>query len=418
MNRRVLINLLAFLAVFAVTLWWAVTNIISFDFIDRPYQINGEFAATAGVAPDSEVTYLGVHYGAVKSVSTEGRRVLIEMDIDRGKRIPEGSTAHISRKSAVGEPYIDFRPPEDFTEGGPTIEPGTTIPLEDTTVPLEFSELLKSASRVLAAVDPEQTQTLVHELAVALAGRGETLRSLTIDSDQLLATFAERTELLDRLSANSTQLTRTVTERRDSLSSAISDLADLAESLQAAEPDTRVLLDRGTELLGRAANLVADVKQNADCLLKDLDDVIDVTSTDANLAITEDILQNLGRQMNFIWMSRDNEPGGLWVRVALLVNPENPPTAYIPHTQLPAVPEVPACVSSLSTGGARFASGTALSLAPPAPSTTAKGPSGILADTGSDAAAALVLFIGAGLAFSLVARRNARRLTEQSLDTQ
>ena len=68
MSRRVLINLIAFVGVFVLTLWWAVNNIISFEFLERPYEIQGEFAGTAGVSSASEVAYLGVHYGEVESV--------------------------------------------------------------------------------------------------------------------------------------------------------------------------------------------------------------------------------------------------------------------------------------------------------------------------------------------------------------
>src|SRR5690606_29913864 len=124
----------------------------------------------------------------------------------------------------------------------------------------------------------------IHELAVALDGRSDSLRDLTVSSDALLQTFADNADLLDSLSANSTRLTRTVADKRTAISSAISDLADVAETLRNIEPDTNVLLDRGTELLGQTADLVSDVKQDVDCVLHDLDDVIDVTTTDANLA--------------------------------------------------------------------------------------------------------------------------------------
>jgi ABC-type transporter Mla subunit MlaD len=128
MSRRVAINLIAFLGVFVLMLWWAVNNIISFDFIERPYEITGEFAATAGVSGNSEVAYLGVNYGSVSQGRVRRRRVVITMSIDRDKEIPAGSVARIFRKSAIGEPYIDFAPPEDFEEGGPSIEPATWSP--------------------------------------------------------------------------------------------------------------------------------------------------------------------------------------------------------------------------------------------------------------------------------------------------
>ena len=346
MSRRVAINLIAFVAVFVLMLWWAVNNIITFDFIERPYEISGEFAATAGVAENSEVAYLGVNYGSVSDVELVDDKVVIEMSIQRDKQIPAGSIARIFRKSAVGEPYIDFAPPDDYEgPGGPWIEEGAVIPLARTSVPLEFSELLRSASRILESVDPEQTRTLVHELAVALDGRGEDLRDLTVSSDALLQTFADRTELLDSLTSNSTRLTRTVTERRAALSGAVSDLADLAESLRNVEPETKVLLDRGVRLLDQVGDLVADVKGDLDCVLHDLDDVIDLTTTDANLENLRATLERGPAGLNYVWMTRDDEPGGLWVRVNIMVETENPARTYVPPRELPEVPQIPPCSS-------------------------------------------------------------------------
>lgn len=401
MSRRVFINLIAFVGVFLLMCWWAINNIITFEFIEQPYQISGEFAATAGVAANSEVAYLGVNHGSVRSVDMEDDKVVIIMNIDRDKEIPAGSTARIFRKSAVGEPYIDFVPPEGWEDGGPTIEAGERIPLERTTVPLEFSELLRAASRVLESVDPDQTGTLIHELAVALNGRGDTLRDLTVSSDALLATFADRADLLDSLSANSTRLTRTVTERRAALSSAVSDLADLSQSLRAIEPDTTVLLDRGTELLGQTADLVADVRGDVDCILHDLDDVISLTSTDANLDSLAYTLDNGPTGLGYVFMTRDEEPGGLWVRVHLLVEPENPPDQYVPPRQLPAVPEIPPCVSTLGDGGERFDGGAGSDGVVVAAAAT-------LPATGGEPAYAVALLLLAAAAFSLAARRMAR----------
>ena len=401
MSRRVAINLGAFVAVFALMIWWAVNNIISFGFIERPYEISGEFAATAGVAPNSEVAYLGVNYGRVSSVEAVDGMVRITMQIDRGKEIPSNAVARIFRKSAIGEPYIDFNPPPDEGAADAPYQEGDVVPLERTQVPLEFSELLRAASRVLGAVDPDQTRTLVHELAVALQGRGEALRALTVDSDALLATFVDRADLLDSLSANSTQLTRTVTERRGSLSSAVSDLADLAQSLRTVEPDVRILLDRGTELLGTTADLVADVRQDLDCVLDDLTDVIDVTTTEENLGYLRNVLQRGPQGLDFVFMTRDTEPGGLWVRVALLVNPENPPEQYVPPTELPAVPEIPACVSALSSGGVRFESGgTAAGVAATVASQN-------LPATGAQTPAVAVFLLGGALIGLAVRRRQA-----------
>src|SRR5438128_11972160 len=121
MSKRTIANLVFFLLVFFVMCAWAVANIITIDQIDNPYSIKGEFSAASGVTPNAEVAYLGVHYGRVSSVERMPGGVQMTMKIDDGKKIPKGSIARIFRKSAIGEPYIDFKPPEGYKDGGPYI---------------------------------------------------------------------------------------------------------------------------------------------------------------------------------------------------------------------------------------------------------------------------------------------------------
>src|SRR2546423_786901 len=92
----------------------------------------------------------------------------------RGRRSPKaaspaGSTANIFRKSAIGEQYVDFEPPAGYSgTAGPFYKDGATIPLERTTTPLEFSELLRSASAVIGSIDPNDVTVLLHEAAIGL----------------------------------------------------------------------------------------------------------------------------------------------------------------------------------------------------------------------------------------------------------
>ena len=109
MSRRVAINLVAFVGVFVLMLWWAVNNIISFDFIERPYEISGEFAATAGVATNSEVAYLGVNHGAVRSVeSVDGVQQLLVRLVEPMRGVAPGQTVVLYQDTRVlGQATID-----------------------------------------------------------------------------------------------------------------------------------------------------------------------------------------------------------------------------------------------------------------------------------------------------------------------
>ena len=346
MNKRVLINLAFFLVIFGVLALWAVQNIVTFRIIERPYAIKGDFAAASGVQPNAEVAYLGVHFGHVTAVELVPGGVRMTMDIDREREIPVGSIARIFRKSAIGEPYIDFIPPPDFDPDADDIEfyeSGDVVPIEDTQNPLEFSELLRTASNLISRVDPEQAGILIHELALALDGRAEDLRRLTTGSDQLAQTFADRTEALDRLATNNTRITHVLAEHRGSLGQTITDLGLLAESLRNARGDVSVLLDRGVRLLAEAGDLLEDSEANINCILGDLVPVIERSGEAQRLDGTRTLLDVGPRAFGLLFNTRDQEVDGVWVRVNLLINPDQPSNQYDPPHSLPTPPIVPAC---------------------------------------------------------------------------
>lgn len=350
MSRRTLINLIYFNGVFALMLFWAFNNIVSWDRIEQPYRITGDFEQAAGVRADAEVTYLGVHYGRVSSVERRDDGVRVTMKIDKDKHIPAGSIARVFRKSAIGEPYVDFVPPDTFSRGDTdVIEPGDNVPLSRTTVPLEFSELLRSASALISSIDPEAAGGLLHELSLALEGRGDELRSLTQSFDELTSSFVARTDQLDRLAENSTRLTKVLADHRLSLSSSLTSLRDVAQTLRDANGDIALLLDAGPDFLGTTADLVADQKRNLDCLLDDLGTVVSTLGQDGPVNDLLATIRNGPTGFGYVASAVDHEADGPWIRVNLTL-PVGAPEApvYVPHKTLPVVPTVAPCASTLT----------------------------------------------------------------------
>jgi phospholipid/cholesterol/gamma-HCH transport system substrate-binding protein len=378
-NRRVAINLGVFGLVFAVMVYWAVNNIITIDSLERPYEISGEFAQAAGVRSDSEVTYLGVHYGRVSSVERREGGVRITMKIDRSKEIPAGAIARIFRKSAIGEPYIDFTPPTADPAPKGSIRKGEVIPEDRTTVPLEFSELLRSAGDLIGSIDADKAGSLVHELALGLDGRGQDLRDLTTGFDRITATFAARTEALDRLAENSTRITRVLADHRLSIGQSITNLRAVASSLRASKGDLQELLRSGPAFLTQTADLVAEQKRNLDCLLTDLAPVLHVAGAEhtQDLAV---LLEHGPTGFGYIFSALDREPDGPWIRVNLQVPVALEAPVYVPRKTLPVVPTISPCASTMVPAG--------VAPAGPAPGATAEGTASAIPKATSAAPAA------------------------------
>jgi phospholipid/cholesterol/gamma-HCH transport system substrate-binding protein len=349
-NRRVAINLGAFVVVFMVMLFWAVNNIVVIDALTNPYPISADFAQAAGVRSNSEVTYLGVHYGRVSGVARRPGGVRIKMEIDRTKQIPEGSIARIFRKSAIGEPYIDFQPPANYSAADTRHIPAhEIIPESRTTTPLEFSDLLRSAGALLSSIDPNKAGSLIHELSLALDGRGQSLRDLTTGIDAITTTLAARTEALDRLARNNTLLTSVLAQHRLSIGQSITNLRAVTDALQQSKGDLASLLETGPQFLTITANLVADEKRNLDCLLTDLAPTIRLASSQQKLADLTSLLVNGPIGFGYVFDAVDHDPDGPWIRVDLVLPVgATPPKQYNPRPTLPVVPTISPCGSTLN----------------------------------------------------------------------
>lgn len=396
MSRRVAVNLAVFGLAFLVMVGWAVNNVVSFTSLERPYPLSAEFANAFGVLPNAEVTYQGVAVGSVGSVRRRPGGVVVRMQIDREARIPQGASAHILRKSVIGEPYVDFEPPQGYEGGSRWYEAGAVVPQERTTVPLEFSEMLRSASALVSSIPPDDVATLLREAAAGLEGRTDSLRQLAEAGDVLTASLAERTEVLDRLAANQARVTRVVADHRTSLGQSLTDLRQVADSLRNAQGDTSVLLDRGSRLLAETAALVASQKGNLDCDLQVLEKVIEMSTTDARIRGLRALLDVGPVAFARVWDASDLETDGRWVRVGFIGNPRyNPPRQHQPPKEVPAVRPITACDSALRSTGVDYRPATL----------TARGPEqGMLPATGGGGAA-----VSATLAGILLGVRRLRR---------
>jgi phospholipid/cholesterol/gamma-HCH transport system substrate-binding protein len=282
MNRRILINLAAFAALGGILVFWALRNVITFDFIERPYQLTAEFSSSPGLHPDFEVAYLGVRVGKISSVRLRDRKVEVLLDIDKGIKIPRDVTAAAARKSAVGEPYVELTPAPG-QGNAPALKPGAVIPVSQTSVPQTYGELFGAVNRAMSAIDPGDAGTLVHELAVGWDGRSESLRELIDGADQLTTTFANNSELLDGLTKDLTRITHTLAQHRGELGTGIDNLATLTASLRQVRGQLEELRDRGPDLLSKVNNLVAKTESDYSCMVDALGTTLPQLTTPSQL---------------------------------------------------------------------------------------------------------------------------------------
>lgn len=192
--------------------------------------IEAEFARTFNLFPGSDVRVLGLNVGRVAEVVAEEgtgvvrTRLLVDPDVD----LPADVRAHVIQGSLLGERYVELEPA--YT-GGPKLPGDATIPVERTSVPAEFDEILESLNDVLAAIPPDELARLVRNTAAIVEGRGERIGRTLDDVAVAVAALHEADDDLVGLIGELAELNATLATRSSGIERTLEDYASLMSLL-------------------------------------------------------------------------------------------------------------------------------------------------------------------------------------------
>lgn len=270
LTSRISANVLAVLVVSVVLVVGAFLTYASGVVFDDSYEVQVALPEAGGVLPDQQVTVLGRAVGQVREVEVTTEGVLVTLSIQGDQRVPDPAITTVLRRSPIGEQAIDLAPPEtDWTAA----EAGTAITAQDITIAPEVANLLDETVAVFSEIGVDDVTVLVEDLAVALDGRGPTLRRLGRDSVDLGRTLVGGIPEFERLLATSEATLDVLVEQRDTLRSVIREGADLAEVFAEQRPNLDDLLDEAPRALDEAEALLINARPNLGCLLRDLTEV-------------------------------------------------------------------------------------------------------------------------------------------------
>ena len=108
-------------------------------------------------------------------------------------------------------------------------------------------------------------------------------------------------------------------DHRLSIGRSITNLRAVADALRNAKGDLQSLLETGPRFLTITADLVADQKQNLDCLLTDLAPVLRMASSPEHLNDLRLLLEQGPTGFGYVFSAIDHEPDGPWIRVNLVL---------------------------------------------------------------------------------------------------
>ena len=267
-RRTVKIQLVAFVVITVVGILYTGLQLIGLDAVKRPYVVKVDLPTSGGIFTGAEVTYRGVRIGIVGPMHLTRDGVVADLKIDRDVRIPSsGTLAVIANKSAVGEQYIDLRPP---TSGAPFLKNGDSILRSHARLPVEINQVLVDLDRLVNGIDKAN-------LAALVEGLGDAFRDVGPSISTLIESGNEFTLALESVLPQTFQLIdegRTVLDTARATSSQFrtfaQGLATLTDTLRTSDPDIRRLLANGVAAAHELDGLIEPNQQALAVLLGDL----------------------------------------------------------------------------------------------------------------------------------------------------
>jgi virulence factor Mce-like protein len=194
----------------------------------------------------------------VIEVKPIGDRVRVKLRVQRDVPVPADAKAALVPQSLIGERYVQLFPA--WTVGQPQLPPGSVIPMERTSIPVEPDQALAALKKFLDTLDPNATGRLVHNLAQDLQGNGTKLNDALAGLANLTNTLADKDQQIVGLVQHFDQFTATLRTREgqlgkvmDQFASATKLLSDERQTIERLIKGLASVSSDGLDLVGKHA---------------------------------------------------------------------------------------------------------------------------------------------------------------------
>jgi len=182
-SRSVAARLVALGVVTVLGFYYILFDAIGFKLLDQPYTVQVVLPVAGGVYSEAYVTYRGVEVGRVTALHLHTDRVVADLSIHAGTRIPADVSANVKELTAAAEQYLDLVP---LSSKGPYLHNGSVIPEDHTSVPVSIGTLLDTLNSLVQSLHASDLNTLTSALATGLKNAGGDLRAIIVDADTLV----------------------------------------------------------------------------------------------------------------------------------------------------------------------------------------------------------------------------------------
>ena len=359
-NRRLIVNLTAFVLAALALIAYGMVDLLG-DPLQPPMDVSAVFPDASGLYQNFSVELNGVDVGTVTAVHLAESGARVDMAINHGTRVPGDVVASIDLANDLGEQVVELTPAHGGT--AKSLQAGAVIPVTAKGIPVQVGHVVTAATKLLEAIPAGNLNKLLAELATALAGRAQDLRTIVSASTTFSQEFLAYQQQFNALLANAPPVLDAVTAVGPQLKQDLVNTEALMQVLADKKTDLDGLLHNGSAATGVLGNLLTNQAPDLACLIHDTSQLA------ANLAQPTN-LSHLSRSLtlnhyffgavNSVAVAGQAKPLGsgqsdntqqTFLRTRLLVPPILPGgDAYTTQTGLPAVAPGAGCTTELGQG--------------------------------------------------------------------
>lgn len=368
-TKRIVANLIAFAVVSIALVVYGFVDLLG-NPLRQATTVSTVLPTASGLSKNFVVALNGVPVGSVANVALVPHGAKVTMTLDPGTSVPADVEARVVVANALGEQQVELVPAP--TPEGPhgsslaarrTLRNGAVIPAAPDPTPASIGKLVQEATSLLQAIPPGDLNTLLHQAALAVAGRASDLQAIDQASALFSQEFLAYQHQFQQLLANAPPLLDTFTANSSQLRQDLANTAVLAQVLASHRSDLAALLQHGAQASQLLHALVAQSRPNLACLVHDLSDISSNVGSSPNLSNLNTALATNATFFNVVAAVAPEGPAKAlntndtnrtnqeWLRTRLLLPPAQPSAVqYTRPKTLPAVRPGAGCITEFGAG--------------------------------------------------------------------
>lgn len=266
---------LAIFTVFTIFITFALAGIIGkLSPFDNTYLVKAVFTDATGILNGDPVKIAGVDVGKVVSFEVTGGEAVITMELTGAADLPDNVIAEIKFRNLLGQRIVNLAEPEE--PSSTPLEPGGTIPVENTRPALDLSVVFNNLRPLIQSTNPEEINLVSRAVLEVFKGREGDVAKILGNLGEVTQELAAKDQRLARLVTNLDELTAVLNGEANSIRGGISRFGELMESLAQTTPTIERVVDQLDDASTRFGDIIARNRANLDSELADLNTILGI----------------------------------------------------------------------------------------------------------------------------------------------